>query len=91
MNSKTIILVIILSVIVGTGIFFADKIIKRKESPLIKTALNFSNVNNPTPTPSSTPKPTLPPLTEKADLEEELNKLSPSDYSNEFKVLKESL
>jgi len=70
---KTILLVIILSFIIGSGIFLVDQILFRKSTPLIQSALTFSNVTKkPTPSPSPTPKPTLPPLTENSNLEEEL-------------------
>lgn len=89
---KTLFLVIILSVVIGTGIFLVDQILFRKSTPLIQSALTFSNfTKKPTPSPSPTPKPTLPPLTENSNLEEELNILAPSDYQEDFKNLKNSL
>ena len=92
MNSKTIVLLIILSVITGTGIFLLDQLINRKDSPLVKSAVSFANITTkPKVSPTPTPKPTLPPLTENSNLEEELNSLNPSDYSNEFQTLKDSL
>lgn len=90
MNSKTIILVIILSIIIGTGIFLLDQVLNKKNSPLIQSAFTVTDITKKA-TPSPTPKPTLQPLTESSNLEEELNKLNPSDYQEEFKNLKNSL
>lgn len=90
MNKKTVLLVIILSVLIGIGIFFVDRLLNNKEGGLIKSTQSISNlVSKPSPTP--TPKPTLPPITSESNLQQEVDNLIPSDYAEEFKKLKEGV
>lgn len=90
MNKKTIILVIILSILIGIGIFVVDRLLNNKGgSGLIKNATTISNVISKPPAP--TPKPTLLPITPESNLTVEVDTLNPSDYSEEFKKLKEEV
>lgn len=82
MNFKIITLVIVFSVLIGLGIFkltntktvYPDQVIIRQQS---------SNL-------APTPKPTLPPIDQNSNLEEELDKLTPPDFSENFENLKKS-
>lgn len=52
--------------------------------------INFiqgKNIISPTPSPTPIPTPII--LNEKSDLKRELEKLTPSDFSGDFKFLKE--
>lgn len=93
MKFTTVLLVIILSLIMGLGIFLADQIINKRNSELIKAAVSITDLTKkaPTPSPSPTPKPTLPPLTESSDLKQELQKTIPSDFQSEFNNLKKEV
>lgn len=82
MNFKIITLVIVFSVLIGFGIFkltnnktvHPDQVITKQQS---------SNL-------APTPKPTLEPIDQNSNLEEELDKLTPPDFSEDFESLKKS-
>lgn len=81
--TKKIITVIILSLFIGTFIFLVIYYLSNKqENPLIKV----TSILKSTPTP--TPQPTLPPITENSNLNEEIKTLIPKDYSEEINGLK---
>lgn len=102
MNLKNILLVIIVSILIGVGIFYGMKLLSPSQSsnisPLIK--LNPFRKTETAPTasadprvvyPSPTPKPSLEPINESSNLEEEINKLTPKNYSEDFTELKEEI
>lgn len=86
MNSKTLILVIILSVLIGIVIFLLTSFPFGGKASLLNVSVSNSNA-----TVSPTPEPTLPPLTPDSNLSEELNKITPPDFEEEFENLRGSL
>ncbi len=83
MNLKTLILVIILSVLIGIMIFFFISLHSSNGS-ILSTALPSKRL-------TPTPEPTLPPLTPNSNLSEELNKISVPNFEEDFKNLKEEV
>lgn len=86
---KTIILVIFLSFLIGlTYILFSpnNKISNAKQFIFLKSLIQSKNIS-PTPT----PKPTPAPIKKDANLEEEVNKLTPKDYSEDFNTLRKEV
>lgn len=83
MNLKIIVLVILISVLIGFGIFkltnnktiHPDQVITKQQS---------SNL-------APTPKPTLEPIDQNSNLEQEIDKLTPEDFSEDFNQLKDEL
>lgn len=96
MNLKTLILVIILAVLIGIIILIGFKFLDN--TPLASSILsqtpmtNFNDRNILSP-PSIQPahKPTLPPIGPDTNLKTEIDKLTPTDFSDDFKKLKEIL
>ncbi len=90
MNIKTVILVIIISIIVGAAIFFVPKFLSQNPKSFSSTSAK-SNLQNsqPTPTPLPTPNPVT--IDEKSDLKDEINKLKIPDFSEDFSSLKKEL
>lgn len=82
MNKKILILVI-LAVLLGVFLLFKSNLSSSKISPNLQSG----NVLIPTPTP--TPTPTPPVFDKNSNLEEEIEKLTPEDFSEDFKLLKE--
>lgn len=79
-----ILIVFIVSVFVGLIIFkLTDNKIPHKQ----QIVTNKNKALDITPT----PKPTLPPLNVNSNLEEELEKLTPKDFSEDFKKLREEV
>lgn len=80
MKTKNIVIVILISVSLGAGIFFMTNK-KTPTSPII------SGVTKVT-TPSPSLKPDLPAIDDKSDLKEEVKKLDPEDFTNDYKALR---
>ena len=74
---------------IGLGIFY----FMNQKSPGVQTFTNklSNSISKPSPSPIDSPKPTLAPLPANANLELETEKLTPKDYSEDFKMLKDSL
>lgn len=88
---KNLILVIVGGVVIGLGIFFGGQIIKgESKSNVVRHRSDFST-NNLQPETTSTPKPTFEPLNESTDLVEEINNLTPPDFSEDFQNLKNQI
>ena len=84
MNMKIIALVIIISILIGFGIF---KLMDNKMPNTQQIDTNYStNIY-----PSQTPKPALPPIDASSNLEEEINKLTPQDFSEDYKNLRDEV
>lgn len=91
MDIKTIILVIILSAIVGFMIFFGVKFFSGNNiasSNFQSSSLSKSSLK---PTAKPTPVPTYLPLDSNSNLGDEVNKLTPPDFSNDYKQLKDAV
>lgn len=82
--TKKIILVILISLFIGTFVFYALNSLSsdKKASPLSKV----TNILKSSPTP--TPIPTFHPITENSNLKEEIKNLVPNDYSEEINSLR---
>lgn len=98
MKLRTITAVIIISVLIGVGVFFLTKSSSTNElfsNPIKKTPTTSeagaSGEQSSSWYPSSTPRPTLPPLDKNSDLGVEVEKLDPVDYSGDFKILREQI
>lgn len=93
MNSKTIILVVIFSMLVGFGIFFGEKLLKNDS--LVGGSSSGGNLAQKEPgqilTPPPTPKPTLPPIDSNSNLKEEIKKLELPDFSQDYVEIKKGL
>lgn len=84
MDKKTIILVIIFSALVGVTIFFISRLYQNQSS-----FAGNSSLSKILSTPSPTPKPTLPPVDANTNLQEEIGKLTPPDFSSDYEKLKQ--
>lgn len=82
MNKK--IVIIIALVIILTGIFL---MVKTGNKKIISSQV--SSMNEKVITPTSTPTPTPIFIDKNSDLEEEVGKLIPEDFSQDFKTLKQ--
>ncbi len=82
--TKQIIIVVILSVVIGIGVYLYTK-----ESSITNPISKFTTSQTDTPTPSFTPTPL--PLNSTSNLEEELEKLTPRDFSEDFQNLRNSI
>lgn len=89
MKFKTLILVILGGIVVGIGIIAGEQLLKPKGIQLINIVRHQINSLPSESTP--TPKPTLPPLDQNTNLEEEINNLIPPDFSEDFNNLRNSL
>lgn len=89
MDTKTVILVIILGVIVGVGIFFGQKMLSgnTQASNPFKVGGNLTQAKAQK-TPSPKPVPTFPPLDSNSNLKDEAEKLDPPDFSQDYTSLK---
>lgn len=83
MNKKIISLVILFSILAGVVIF---KLTFQKP-PLVKNS--FSSLNQSTTTASPLPK--AKPIDQNSNLKEEIKKLTPENYSKDFKKLREEI
>lgn len=81
MSIKKIITIIVISIIAG---FIIVKF-SNNSSPLVRQNVTGSNIPNP---PSPSTEPTPPPIDTNSNLEEEIDKLEPKDYSEEFSNLR---
>lgn len=81
MNKKIISLVILFSILAGVVIF---KLTFQKP-PLVKNS--FSSLNQST----TTPLPKAKPIDQNSNLKEEIKKLTPENYSKDFKKLREEI
>lgn len=88
MNIKTLILVIIFSILVGVVIFFFTG---NKDSAIKNIVTKGQNLQNISKASSPTPAPKIifPPLTRDSNLREEIDKLTPADFSEDIQNLKE--
>jgi hypothetical protein len=88
---KNLILVVIGGVIIGLGIFFGEKALKgNSDIAVVRHQKNVAESEySSTPVPTS--KPTPEPLNESSNLGEEINKLTPPDFSEDFKELKDQV
>ncbi len=99
MKIRTIVAVIVISILIGFGIFYFSK--GGSSSALSKTTATFNQQTTSTNSPpvdstnsyypSSTPRPTHPPLDKSSDLEAEAEKLDPQDYSTDFENLRDQI
>ena len=83
---KSLIIVSIIAILIGFTLFKLTKD-KMVHVDQIVTKKNISHNIPQTPTPS----PTLPPIDQSSNLDEEINKLTPQDFSEDFKKLKEEV
>lgn len=88
MKFKTLILVSVVAVLIGFGIFFLFNKAP-SENSLISPKRTFFSFSKPSPTP--TPKPTLPPLDANSDLLQETEKLGAPEFSKDFNSLREQV
>ena len=86
MKLKKIILIIIGAIILGVVIFLIN--LKSSNNKFLSSP-NLTVIPAFSPTP--TPKLTLPPIDQNSNLKEELNKLIPPDFSEDFKNLRKEL
>lgn len=96
MKIKPVIGVIVISVLVGVGIFLMTK--DSKEVKLFSNQVLREvpkevgeGMSDESWYPSTAPRPTLPPLNKDSNLVEETEKLEPKDYSEDFKVLRSQI
>lgn len=81
--------VIILVAIIG---FFTYKIFTPSSNSNSQTPqTNTKSAAKPQPTPIPTPKPTLPPISSSTDLEAEIEKATPADFSPDYKILRDEV
>lgn len=93
-NLKLYIWVIIISIIIGIAVFFLTRGSDTVASPNAPKELpsdTSSSENDPGYYPSPSSKPTPPPLDENSNLEAEVEKLDPKDYSGDFENLKKQI
>lgn len=98
MKMRTVVAVIILSVLIGIGIYFLTR--NSSSNNLFTNPVKKSSITNEAGAsgeqssswyPSTTPRPTPPPLDKNSNLSEEVEKLDPVDYSGDFKTLREQI
>lgn len=93
-NLKLYIWVIVVSIIIGIAIFFltrgADTVASPNAAREIPSDTSVSE-NDPGYYPSPSSKPTPPPLDANSNLEAEVEKLDPKDYSSDFENLKKQI
>lgn len=92
MNTKTVLLVVIASITIGVVVFFVGQTVSQssfKFPPNIQqiTSQSTNQLFSPTPI----PKPTPPPIGPDSNLEEEISKLTPPDFSADFEQLRKQL
>ncbi|MBI2022399.1 hypothetical protein HYS97_00925 [Candidatus Daviesbacteria bacterium] len=85
MSFKSLVLVIIFSALIGVVIFL---LIGKGDGKIIQPLTNSSQASKPE---VPTPKPTLPPLDENSNLEQEINKLDPPNFSEDIENLRNEL
>lgn len=83
--SAVVILVAIISFF-SYKIFTPNNTLKSPASPT-----NTKSEAKAQPTPIPTPKPTLPPISSTTDLEVEIEKATPADFSPDYKTLKDEV
>ena len=87
MKSTVFVLVfLIICVLIGIFIYITTQN-KSISSPLANKIFQQKPKGEVTPS----PKPTLPPLDKNSNLEEEINKLTPENFSESFNNLKQEL
>lgn len=90
MNLKVIFIVVCVSVLIGLAIFY---LMENKTLNISKEVVQKNSngtKTSPTATTQATPKiPVL--LDQKTDLKKEINKSEPTDYSQDFKNIKDQL
>lgn len=91
MNLKYVFAVIIIAILIGVGIVWLEKNYQSKSLTSITNSFANNipiNKSTPTPIPTSTPLPTLTPITSSSDLNQEIQTLTPPDFSSDFVNLK---
>lgn len=79
-------------ILVAIILFFTYKIFTPNnalKSPTPQT--NTKSAAKPQPTPIPTPKPTLPPISSTTDLSAEIEKATPTDFSQDYKSLRDQV
>ncbi len=94
MSAKTIILVIITSVLIGVGIFYGQKILKSKNIPSTVLTNTSSGPNtNATIYPSKEPypAPSYPSVGSNTDLKSALGNAPVPDFSSDYENLEKEI
>lgn len=92
MGMKALITVIVISILIGAGIFLVDRQLNQTSGLKLPQAIQgmaTQPLSQLSPTP--TPKPTPPPIGPDSSLEEEVDKLTPPDFSADFDQLQQLL
>lgn len=85
-------IVILLSILIGIGIFLVDRRLNQANNLQLPQAIQgISNIGTSQLSTTPTPKPTPPPIGPDSNLEEELDRLTPADFSAEFEHLRQQL
>lgn len=87
MDKKTLILVIILCVLIGIGIFYADNFIDKKPKSFANQITSTVGLTNPTPIPTPTP----PAIDANSNLKQEIDKLITPDFSSDYSNFKKQV
>lgn len=92
MDLKTIILVVILAVFLGIALFFGINLAKGTPVSLAGTAFAGMNETAKVETVATpTPKPTVAPLPEGANLVEEIQKIEMPDFAPDYQSLRNQI
>ncbi len=86
MNYKTIALIIIFSILIGFLIYWFTQDSTKKKEIITVSPLVQSFITSPAPTPSPTPF-----VNSSSNLEESAKSLTPKDFSEDIKKLKEEV
>ncbi len=88
MNFKKLVFIIIVAILIGFALFYGIKIFSgNKETQLIFPKITKQALPLPTPSPrfaGEAGKPSLPPIDQNSNLKGEIEKLTPTDYSEDF-------
>lgn len=84
MNFKKISFVVVIAVFTGFVAFLGIRIFLDKQEVMLRVPQITKQ-----PYPSPSPKPTLPPIGQNSNLEDEINKLEPGGYPEDFSTLKQ--
>ncbi|MBI2595865.1 hypothetical protein HYW46_03995 [Candidatus Daviesbacteria bacterium] len=83
MNFKKLVFIIIIAILIGFATLYGIKIFSGGDRKLQIPQI----IKQPSTSPTSTPKPTLPPIDQNSNLEGEMDKITPTDYSGDFSSL----
>jgi hypothetical protein len=88
---KNLILVIVGGVVIGVGVFYGEKTLRGSlGTNIVRHQENIAGSEiNSIPTP--TVKPAAEPLNENTNLGEEIERLTPPDFSEDFQKLKDQV